>query len=58
MWILARDFLVNLAASAVSELSSPSGMMGYLIALGFLVYAVVSWHRKRAAEGKRGMDSW
>jgi hypothetical protein len=59
MWILVRDFLVNLAAGAVGELSSPSGgMTSYLIALGFLAFGVVGWHRKRISVGKRGMDSW
>jgi hypothetical protein len=57
-WTVARDFLVNLAAGAVGELSSPSGMIGYLIGLGVLVYGAIGWHRKRTAEGKRGMDSW
>jgi hypothetical protein len=58
MWIVFREFLVNLGASAISELSSPSGMMGYLVALGFSVVAVVGWHSRRVVSGKRGVDSW
>jgi hypothetical protein len=58
MWIVFREFLVNLGASAISELSSPSGMMGFLVALGFIVVAVVGWHSRRVASGKRGVDSW
>jgi hypothetical protein len=58
MWVLFREFLVNLGASAIGELSSPSGMMGYLVALGFMVLAVVGWHSRRKAVGKRGVDSW
>lgn len=58
MWIVLREFLVNLGASAIGELSSPSGMMGYVVALGLLVFAIVGWHSKRVAAGKRGVDSW
>jgi hypothetical protein len=58
MLTLARDFLVNMAAGVVGELSSPSGMMGYLVGLGFIIYGVIGWHRKRIAGGKRGVDSW
>jgi hypothetical protein len=58
MWIVFREFLVNLGASAIGELSSPSGLMGYLVALGFIVVAVVGWHSKRVVSGKRGVDSW
>jgi hypothetical protein len=58
MWVLFREFLVNLGASAIGELSSPSGMMSYAVVLGFMILAVVSWHQKRVAKDKRGMDSW
>ena len=34
MWAIVRDLLVNMAASVVGELSSPSGMMSYLVVLG------------------------
>lgn len=57
MLAIFREMLVNLAASAVSEVSSPAGMLGYLLGIGFVVYGVIVWHRKRVAQGKRGVDS-
>jgi hypothetical protein len=58
MLVIARDFLLNLAAGVVGELSSPSGMMSYIVGLGLLMYGILGWHHKRIAKGKRGMDSW
>lgn len=55
---VARDFLVNLAAGLVGDLSSPSAMLGYLLTIGFVIYAIIGWHRRRIAGGKRGVDSW
>lgn len=57
MLVLARDFLLNLAAGVATDLSSPSGMMGYLLTIGIIAYAVIAWHKKRVLAGKRGMDS-
>lgn len=58
MWIVFREFLVNLGAGVIGELSSPSGMMGYLVAVGFVIVAIVGWHSRRSAAGRRGVDSW
>lgn len=58
MWVLVRDFLVNMAASAAGEISSPTGMTLYVVALCCTIYAIINWHRKRKAQDKRGMDSW
>jgi hypothetical protein len=57
-WVLFRDFLVNLAAGMVGDITSPTGMIGFILTLGCIAYAVRAWHRKRREAGKRGMDSW
>jgi hypothetical protein len=57
-WTVTRDFIVNWTAGAVNDLSSPSGMVGFAVTFGFVVYGVISWHRKHITAGKRGMDSW
>jgi hypothetical protein len=41
---VARELLVNLAATAVGDLSGPTGMLGYILALGTVVYWVVTGH--------------
>jgi len=53
-----RDFLINLFAGFVADVSSPYGMIGALFSVGLMVYLVVGWHRKQLAAGKRGVDSW
>ena len=58
MLAVFREMLVNLAASAVSDLSSPTGMLGYLVGLGCIIYVMIAWHRRMMAKGKRGMGSW
>lgn len=52
---VAREVLVNLTAGAVGELG---GMISYIASLGLAVWLIISWHRKRRAEGKRAVDSW
>src|SRR6266702_3413973 len=58
MLTVFRELLVNLAATVVADLSSPTGMIGYIFGIGLIVYWLVSWHRKRASQGKRGVGSW
>lgn len=53
-----REFFLNLAANVAAAALSPADMIGYLIALGFVLVWIANWHRKRLAAGKRGMDSW
>jgi hypothetical protein len=53
-----RDFLINLAADIAASALSPTDMIGYFVALVFVVGWTISWHRKRIVGGKRGVDSW
>jgi hypothetical protein len=53
-----REFFLNLAANVAAAALSPADMIGYLIAVCFVLVWIVSWHRKRTAGGKRGLDSW
>jgi hypothetical protein len=56
--VVLRDILINLFAGFLADLSSPHGLIGILISLGFAIYVIASWHRKRIAAGRRGVDSW
>jgi hypothetical protein len=58
MGMSVREFILNVAANIAASALSPVDMLGYLIALGFVVFWVAGWHRKRMAKGKRGVDSW
>jgi hypothetical protein len=53
-----REFFLNLAANVAAAALSPADMIGYLIALAFVLVWLGSWHRKRIAGRKRGVDSW
>lgn len=58
MLTVFRDLLVNLAATVVGDISSPTGMLGYMIGIGAVVLWIIGWHRNRASRGRRGVDSW
>ena len=59
MLTVFRDLLVNISASVVANLSSPAGVIEYVVlGIGLIIYWLVGWHRKRVSERKRGMDSW
>jgi hypothetical protein len=57
-WALLRDFLVNIAAGMVGDITSPTGIVGFILTLGCIAYGVRTWDRNRREVGKRGMDSW
>jgi hypothetical protein len=58
VYAVFRELLVNLAASVVADLSSPTGMIGYVFGIGLIAYWTIGWHRKQIPQGKRGVDSW
>jgi hypothetical protein len=53
-----KEFLVSVAANIAAANISGSELIGYLLGYAALMAWVISWHRKRIAVGKRGMDSW
>jgi hypothetical protein len=58
MLVWLRDFGLNVLANIAANTASPIDMIGYAVALAFGLIWLVRWHRKRIAEGKRGMDTW
>src|ERR1700739_4808256 len=58
MLTVFRDLLVNLAATVVGDLSSPTGTISYIVIIGAIALWIIGWHRKMVSQGKRGLDSW
>ena len=58
MLAVFRDLLVNLAATVIGDAASPSGMIGFVITMGAIIYITVMWHRRQREKENRGMDSW
>jgi hypothetical protein len=58
MWIWLREFGLNVLANIAAAAASPTEMIGYAVAFTFGLAWLFNWHRKRHAEGKRGVDSW
>ena len=53
-----REIFSNVIGSLVADAITPSGMMGWGLAIAFAAWWAVHWHRQQRAAKKPGMASW
>jgi hypothetical protein len=53
-----REIFSNVVGSLVADAITPTGMIGWALAIAFAVWWSIHWHRQQRAAKKPGMASW